>query len=320
MRKILGAVLLAIGVFGLVLAVLLPTYVVSHASKTPLNLNITQISSGPAKLLDSTTGQTNSVNLRATRIVRTDSHASDGTNTTVNESLCIVLVIGDTPNCVGTADPQNRLLSFSTDRVTANRKSAESVHVAKYNENVNGDTSVRHVGLSYKFPINTKKQTYQFYNPDVKVAAPAVYKGTSKIAGLKVYEFESVTPQQKYMIQGIAPGTYDDTRTVWVEPQTGAIIKGVEHQVQTLDSGQVALDTTLTFDQSAIDYQSHYAKTKIDSLNQAKVLGPIVSGIVGILLIIGAVFLLRSGRRSDDSRHGRGGSDPEPSYAGSTQT
>jgi Porin PorA len=318
-RKIVGVVLLGLGVFGLVLAVLLPTYVVSHSSKTPLNLNITQVSSGPAKLLDSTTGQTNSVNLRATRIVRTDSHASDSTDTTVDESLCIVLVIGDTPNCVTSADPQHRLLSFSTDRVTADRKSGESVHVAKYNENVNGDTSARHVGLSYKFPINTKKQTYQFYNPDVKVAAPAVFKGTSKIAGLTVYEFESVTPTQKFMIQGIAPGTYDDTRTVWVEPQTGAIIKGVEHQVQTLDGGQVALDTTLTFDQSAIDYQSHYAKTKIDSLNQAKVLGPIVVGVVGLLLIIGAVFLLRSGRGGGDVRHGRG-NDPEPTYAESSQT
>jgi hypothetical protein len=89
--------------------------------------------------------------------------------------------------------------------------------------------------------------------------------------------------------------------------------------VQTLDSGQVALDTTLTFDQSAIDYQSHYAKTKIDSLNQAKVLGPIVAGIVGVLLIIGAVLLLRSGRRGDGSRHGRGG-EPEPIYVDSTHT
>jgi hypothetical protein len=299
--------------------VLLPTYVVSHSKKTPLNLNITQISSGPAKILDSSTGATNSVNLRATRIVRTDSHASDGTNTTVDESLCIVLVIGDTPNCVTADDPQHRLLSVTTDRVTANRKSGESVHVAKYNENVNGDTSVRHAGLSYKFPIDTKKQTYQFYNPDVKVAAPAVYKGTSKIAGLTVYQFESVTPQQKYLIQGIAPGTYDDTRTVWVEPKTGAIIKGVEHQVQALDSGQVALDTTLTFDQSAIDYQSHYAKTKIDALKQAQVTGPIVAGVLGILLILGGVFLLRPSRRAKDARHGQGG-EPEPSYAGSSQT
>jgi hypothetical protein len=318
-RKVLGSVLIALGVCGLVLAILLPTYVVSAASKTPLDLNITQISSGPAKLLDASTNEIHSVNLRATRIVRTDSHASDGKNTTVDESLCIVIVIGDTPNCVTSADPQNRLLSFTTDRVTADRKTGESVHVAKYKEAVNGDTSVRHTGLTYKFPIPTKKQTYQFYNPDVLIAAPATYEGTSKIKGLTVYKFVSVTPTQKYMIQGIAPGKYDDTRTVYVEPQTGAIINGVERQVQTLDDGTVALDVTFTFDQSAIDYQANYSKDKIDQLNQAKVLGPIVAGVVGLLLILGGVFVLRGGRGAG-RRHDDGGGDPEPVYAGSSQT
>src|SRR6266581_1036474 len=50
------------------------------------------------------------------------------------------------------------------------------------------------------------------------------------------------------------PATNTYTRTVWVEPRTGVIVKGMEHQVQALVSGQVALDTTLTFDAKAIDF------------------------------------------------------------------
>src|SRR6266516_7858692 len=126
MRKALGLVLVCIGLFGLVLTVLLPTVVVDRSKKTPLDLNITQISSGPATLLDPDTGATRHVHLRATRIVKTDTAASDGTNTTVFETLCIVIVEGNTPNCVTKDDP--RLLSATTDRVTGNRRSTESVH------------------------------------------------------------------------------------------------------------------------------------------------------------------------------------------------
>jgi hypothetical protein len=304
MRKALGAVLIGVGVFGIVLAILLPTVVVDRSKKTPLNLNITQISSGPAKLLDAATGEIKDVQLRATRIVRTDSQASDGTNTTVNETLCIVVVDGDTPNCVPSTDP--RLLSFTSDRVTANRRSAESVHIAKYGENVNGNASIRHIGMSYKWPIDAKKTTYLFFSPDLGKAYPATYKGTSKIKGLTVYEYESATGPQPYKIQGIFDGTYDDTRTVYVEPRTGAIINGVEHQVQTLTDGTVALDTTLKFEQSAIDYQANYANGKIDDLRQAQLWGPLIFGILGVAALVGGFLLLRRGERSGGDRGGEG--------------
>jgi hypothetical protein len=312
LRRGFGTVLLGLGVCALVLAVLLPTYVVSHSKKTPLDLNITLHSTGAATALNSATGATEQVQLRATRFVVTDSHASNGTVTTVNEHVCIVIVSGTTPDCLTAQDP--RLLSVTTDRVTADRRSAEAVNIAAYGENVNGDTSVRHSGLSYKFPIDTKKQTYQFYNPDVKKAVPATYSGTSKINGLTVYEFVSETPEQSYSIQGTFPGTYVDTRTVYVEPNTGAIIKGVEHQKQTLASGQVALETTLTFDSAAIKYQSDFAKSKISQLKQAQLYGPIGAGVLALVLLLGAFLLIRSRDADSTNRHG-GGDQPAPEYA-----
>jgi hypothetical protein len=309
MRRAIGVVLIGIGVFGLVLTVLLPTVVVDRSKKTPLDLNITQISSGKAQLFDATSGDVKQVDLRATRVVRTDSVHSDGKNTTVIESLCIVVVTDPKqPNCVPSSDP--RLLSYTTDRVTADRKSAESVHVGGWGENVNGDTSIRHAGLSYKWPIDAKKKTYQFFQPDLGKAYPAIYKGTSKIRGLTVYIYECKTGSQPYKIQGLLDGTYDDTRTVYVEPRTGAIINGVEHQVQTLANGTVALDTTLSFEKSAIDYQSNYAKDKIDQLRMAELWGPLVCGILGAIAIVGGVLLVRSRRRADGG--GGGGNGPRP--------
>ena len=318
MRRAIGVVLVGLGVFAIALTILLPTVVVSGAKKTPLDLSITQRSSGTATLLDSATNTTRNVAVRATRVVHSDSHASNSKNTTVNEGLCIVVVQGDTPDCVPSSDP--RLLSVTTDRVTTDRKSAQAVHVAKYSENVNGNASIRHSGLAYKWPIDAKKQTYQFFETNLMKAFPATYQGTSKIKGLKVYEYICATGTQPYKIQGLFPGTYNDTRTVWVEPRTGAIIKGVEHTVQTLDSGQVALDATFTFDPDAIDYQANFAKSKINDLKKAQLWGPLVVGIFGLAALIGGIIVLRS-RGGDDEHPGRRairrGSPPpdEPSYA-----
>ena len=57
MRKILTAALIGVGVFALVLAGLLRFYAPSRAEKTPLNLDIKQVATGPAKLLNAATGQ-----------------------------------------------------------------------------------------------------------------------------------------------------------------------------------------------------------------------------------------------------------------------
>ncbi len=329
MRKASGVVLIGLGLFALVLTILLPTVVVDRSKKTPLDLNITQVSSGPAKVLDVSTNQLKDVRLQATRVVKTNSRLSDSSKTTVFETLCIVIIQGpNTPKCVRSSDP--RLLSVTTDQVTADRRSAESVHVPGWNENINGKAAT-HTGLSYKWPIDAKKKTYMFFQPDLGKAFPAVYQGTSKIKGLTVYKYVSATGVQPYKVQGLVDGTYDDTRTVWVEPQTGAIINGVEHQVQKIGGTELALDTTLSFEQSAIDYQSNFAKDKIDQLKLAQLWGPLVLGIIALASFVGAYFLLR--RRSPggtdgegEGRHGQPTPDDDPNFAeppvwaGSSQT
>lgn len=292
MRRTFSVILFGFGLFALVLAVLMPTVVAHGAKKTPLNLNITQISTGPAKKLNPATNKIENLTLRATRIVKTDTKASDSNYTTVFEQLCTVIISGDTPNCPPKSDP--RFLDTTTDRVTADRRTGESVHIAKkgWEEKINGKPA-RHTGLSYKFPIDTKKQTYQFFQPDVAKAFPAVYQGTSKIHGLTVYEFKSETGNQPYKIQHLFPGTYNDTRTVWVEPSTGAIIDGREHQVQTLANGTVALDTTLSFDDQAINYQANFAQNKINQLRIVQLWAPIVLGVLGVAALVGGIVLMR---------------------------
>jgi len=292
-RKALSFVLIGIGVFCLVLAAGLRFWAPSHAEKTPLNLDIKQVATGPATILNASTGQTEQTNLIATRRVRTDSTASDSKVTVVQETLCIVKDVDNPPECVDAQDPQQRLLSFTTDRVAADRKTAESVNDPKYHENVNGDTSAKHVGLSYKWPFNAKKQTYKFYDPVSEQAPDARFIGTEKLAGLNLYKYEAVIDNIDLPVGPGIPGKYSDTRTVWIDPVTGVIVKGVEHQVRTLANGTPALDTTLTFDQDAINYQAKQAKDGRNKIDLLTVWLPLLALVVGLIAFAIGVLLLR---------------------------
>lgn len=346
MRRTFGVLLVGLGLFGVVLAVLLPTVVVSRSKKIPLDIDITLVSSGPAKVLNPETNQLQGVELQATRYARTDTSASDDTNTTWDVTVCTVVKSGKTQQCLPKTDP--RLLSITYDRVTFDRKSAEAVNVPKYGNYVENfgvrDTKVQHEGLSYTWPIDADKKTYMWFQPDIGKAFPATFEGTDSINGLTVYKYLCKTGVQTavwtggpFLVKGTFPGSYDDTREVWVEPRTGVIIKGVEHQVQRIldannpsSPGQLALETTLTFDQSAIDFQSNYAKNKIDKLRFLQLWGPLAAGIIGVAALVGAFFLLRprrptGGDTGDEGEHGPPAPDDDtnhnepPVWAGSGQ-
>lgn len=293
MRKALSIIVIAIGVFCLVLAAGLRFYAPSRAEKTPLNLDIKLVSTGPASLLNSATGQVEQTTLNATRYVRTDSAKSNSDVTVVQETLCIVRAENNPPPC-GDDNRDPRIVSITTDRVAADRRSGQSVNDPKYAENVNGDTSVKHVGLSYKWPFHAKKQSYKFFDPNSGQSPDAKYIGTEKLAGLNLYKYQAEIANIDLPVgQGI-PGKYSDTRTVWIDPVTGVIVKGAEHQVRTLADGSPAVDTTLTFNQDAINYQAKQAKDGRNKITMLTVLAPLVALVLGIVLLAAGGFLWRN--------------------------
>lgn len=301
MRRALSYVLILIAAFCLVLAGLLRFYAPSRAEKTPLNLDIKQVATGPAKLLNSATGKLEDTNLIATRRVRTDSAASNSKVTVVQETLCIVKDIDNPPECVDDKDAQQRLVSYTTDRVAADRVSAETVNDPKYGNNVNGDTKPAQTGLTYKFPFHSKKQTYKFYDPTSDQSPDAKFIGTEKVAGLDCYKYEATIDNISLDVGPGIPGFYSDTRTVWVEPVTGVIVKGIEHQTRTLadDAKTVALDTTLTFDQDSINYQAKQAKDGRSKISMLTVVLPLILLLVGLIALVGGIILARADRADD---------------------
>ncbi len=300
MRKTLIAVLVGIGVFGLLAAGLFRFYAPSRAEKTPLDLDVTQVATGPAKRLNASTGQLEDSTFRAVRKVKTDSAASNSDVTVVNESLCIVVNVDNPPMpCVDSQDP--RLVSVTTDRVAADRKTAQSVNDPKYATNIDGDTSATHTGLTYKWPFHAKKTSYKFFDPNSRQAPEARFIGTDKLKGMTMYKYEAVIDDIDLPIPGLnIPGNYSDTRTVLIEPLTGAIVKGVEHQQRSLADGSPALDTTLTFDQASIDFQAKQASDGRAQIKQLTVILPLICLLVGLAALVGAFLLYR---RSSGNGH-----------------
>jgi len=76
-----------------------------------------------------------------------------------------------------------------------------------------------------------------------------------------------------------------------VDPLTGVIVKGIEHQVRTLTNGDIALDTTLTFNDDSVALQLKQAKDGHNKISQLTVTLPIVGLIVGIAAIVGGIVL-----------------------------
>lgn len=139
-----------------------------------------------------------------------------------------------------------------------------------------------HQGLVLKFPFGTEKKTYNFWDTSTRKAYPIEYKGEDELGGLKVYKFVQEVPEQDIpqpkplMVPGNLvdePGkaavevqrTYQNTRTLWVEPITGAIIKGEEDQLASLSyNGEAKVTAT----QVKIAYDDATVKKNVDGAKE----------------------------------------------------
>jgi hypothetical protein len=267
--------------------------------------------------LDAKTGKEDTISVYITRHIQGDTssdHGGDGSNAVYEESLCLMRVTAAnaTPACGTGADPN--LITVSTDRVAFNRVNGYAVNKAKYQENVDGD-SIKHQGLGYKFPIDTKKKTYQYFDTVVGKAFDMNYVDKEKLQGLTVYKFVQQINNQPCYTNRTLPSTYSNTRTVWVEPTTGAIIKGSENLTQTLTGrktldpssavtdptlkGKVALQGLLTFTDATQKNQASLAKDNLPKVALVRLWIPLIGLILG--LILGALGVLLLVTKRDES-------------------
>jgi hypothetical protein len=306
MRRTVGLVLVTIGVALIVLAPLLRFYALPNLAKAPLDQNSETVSvAEDATFLDVgalelRTGET----LTASRRVIGDVAA--GSDDTVVFDVFVRV-----------EDSAGTLVTGTLDRVAFDRRTSIARNCC--GESLNGEPK-RHEGIEYKFPFGTEKKTYQYFDTTLAQASDMIYKATEKIEGLNVYKFEQrIEPTQIAELE--VPGNligrtettvpvqrfYSNTRTVWVEPKTGAIVKGQEQQFSTLrdDSGSDKLtvtEATLVFNDATIKEQVKTAKEGARSITLLGTIGPIVAVLLGLILAgLGLVMALSAKRPESDA-------------------
>ncbi|MGH3454174.1 MAG: DUF3068 domain-containing protein [Nocardioidaceae bacterium] len=261
--------------------------------------------------------------------------ASDeqGQKIAVYETLSYTDVPGYDPNTDG--DPLNATL----DRIAFDRNTAEQVDCCDTWTQFSGKkTKLTFKGLYLKFPFDIQKKEYTFWDTTLKTATPIVFEGETEIQGLTVYKFVQEIPPtdvdmetvgtQHLAVPGYLVGEpqtptvqadriYSNTRTIWAEPETGAIIDAQEEQLSTLDVNGVEkatiTDVTLKYTEDTVSFNVSEWEDEAFQLKLLRVWLPLYGGIAGLVLLgLGVFFLVRGNRRRGEHVDTR---DQEPLVA-----
>jgi uncharacterized membrane protein len=287
----IGFVLVFVGFFLVFSSLLVRFYAYPRLQKAPLNQYSEPVATGTGTYFNLAQLKEVTAQLQNIRVVKGDAKAGNA-STAVWDSFSVTKDLGD-----------GGVLSADQERVAMDRVTGESKRCC--------GEQPPHSGLTFKFPFDTQKRAYSFWDTTAKQAFPATYMGTERINGLLVYRFEqrfSNVRLQTVQVSGAqahqpgvatVPATviYGNVKTLWVEPRTGIIVKGgqdVSEVLQTED-GQAVLTVVkaqLVYDRDTISGNVDDARSAMSQLRAIQWVLPIGALIVGVVLIVLGVVLI----------------------------
>jgi hypothetical protein len=308
MRRNIGLMLAGLGAFLIVLAVVLPTWIVGQVVKFPLNeyqtatLEASNASYFSATALTEKTG----VTLQATYTIKGDGAVGTSSTAVWDEYSYVYDLTNHQP------------VQQTTRRMAFDRKTGQLTMCC--GANVNGDSSVQQRGyVGFVFPIGTKKQAYQVFDTTLNKPVSFPYAGTATVRGIQTYEYtEDIAPVQ--VATQTVPGSlvgesaasvtlpeyYEMHLIYYVDPTTGALINVQEHQTMTLHNPTTGAQALLLFDADLkVTPSSLTTIVKLDSngrneLTLLKVILPVVLGVVGVIVLVAGLILGRRRRQDMD--------------------
>jgi hypothetical protein len=306
----LSVVLVALGAFLIVLAPMVRWYAYPRVAVAPAaQKSVTTLVGPDATIFDISTFKEITTDL--TTVVNTigDTKAAD---------KCPGAVVY--VNSTSTTSSDGVMRSRDVERMTFDEHTSQAVPRCGgdfISETEGVETPVRHEGLVAKFPFRTEKKTYDFWDGSLKEALPIKYEGTGTIEGVDVYKFEHSVEPTKIGVQEIplnllglegtenvtADSMYSVTRTLWVEPQTGVILKRSEQVLNTLDYDGLP---RLTLTDVDTQYDDKTVKANADKYGaQGLMLGlvrttvPLASVLIGLFLLFLGMTLGRRRANAD---------------------
>lgn len=292
MRKI-APVLLGLGAFLLVAGLVALLWAPGVVKKTPLEVDSVTRLSGEAARIDTATGELGEAQpVVATSITKSDSDASTDSYVVMTSTQCLVVDEGDPGDCVDGSD--ERLVNASTDVFATDRVTAEAVNDV---DGLPADAEP-HEGLVNKWPFDPEQKTYPYWDGTAGTAVDADFDRTESVDGLEVNVYKVEVSDAPIEIAEGTPGTYDDTKELWVDQVTGALIHQIDDQQRYLEDGTQAFDLQLSFTDDQVAANVADAQDNISSLRLVTVWIPVI-GIGGgvLLLLAGLVGLVRGNRQ-----------------------
>jgi hypothetical protein len=298
-RKAFGPILLGLGAFLLVMAVMALTWMPGVVKKTPLDVDTTTHLSGTAQRLDSETGQLGAaVPIIIQSLTQANADASDDKVIVFVNGTCVVDDSdGDAPACVDGDDP--RLVSASEDTFATDRVNALAVP--------NGDYlpagSVQHEGLVNKWPFDSEKKTYPYWDGTTGGAVDAVFVDTKDFDGVATYHYQIKIDGVSVDVAEGTPGTYSNEINIYVEPRTGDIMNQTQDQQLYLEDGTQVLNLQAQFTDAQTKTSVDGAKSNLRMLDIMLTWVPIAGFIGGALAVLAGLLLILTGRRSVGGGH-----------------
>jgi hypothetical protein len=293
MKRVAGNILLVVGLLLIFLAPFLRFYTVPRVEKAPTDVKSRVVSEGSARLFTiKSLSVEGPVDVQNIEEYRGDPAASTDDVAVVNYASHLVRL--DTG-----VDVQYDEQVYVFDRKTG------------FAVNCCGERPDRREGVLLKFPFGAERTTYPFWDDTAREAYPAEFQEEDVIEGLPVYVFEVISPPKaidELTIPGSLVGRegpvpasqmYEGVTTIWIDPVTGAVVKGARHVDQwaeATDDGERLLDLVeldAQYSEETVTDRAAEIKDSVAQLRLVKTTLPLFGPILGVVLLVASLFLLR---------------------------
>ena len=367
MLRLVALAVMGLGAALLTAALLLTTYTAGKIEKIPLTIDKTLVSGGTGTALDP-------ASLSATRfVIDTDVPLISQQAITVETPANAQVVTFQVGTSVRRTDRQqdSGLLLAMVDTVTLDRRTAEavsdderpggSVQKPRTFEDDTPSTNIAlpHEGLTYRFPFNTEKKSYPFFDAIAQKPFDANYDGEDDVNGLSTYRFTQnvgydadgkIVDPIKYAslydrneegevtaraeLWGLPGDPYEPItmtrfyaaqRTFWVDPVTGVIVRSEEHANHyyardPLQPEMALADYKVTSTEQTVESQVATARDERDRVALWSRILPISFAAAGLVALIGAGLLAWFSVRIESALAGPGEDDIELGIFGKDET
>ncbi|HEY9371645.1 DUF3068 domain-containing protein [Streptomyces sp.] len=309
----MSLILLGAGVFLLVLAPLLVTYVQPHAKRTPVGIDTTTVFTGTGSYFD--TSQLKTVHDRRitiTRQVRGDVADSVKSDTAIWDVSTSV----DTDATLPASDTRDSL-QWTLERWVTDRRTNEPVHCCGESPAFDGEAYL-------KFPFDVEERDYRWWDGTLGGVVRLRYEGPGTVQGYEGLRFTGSVPPTRTGVrqvpgrlvgmpktpQVLAEEWYANSRIELVaDRRTGRIVYAAIGPKKTLRAPGADTDAVVLLASEKIAFTDRTQRQQVDLASadsgKLELLGstaPLAAGALGAALaVVGAALVVRGRRTGPDS-------------------